>query len=217
MLGNTDRSSAPVWVGVTKRCHFEGARGLHPSWPLPRSAILQGYSRALARVAGQENDPVSMCCRSSLSVVIPVFNSARTLPELLDRLCRALEVLSSEYEVVLVNDGSSDSSGAVMHSLAASRPWVHVIELMRNYGQHNALLCGIRAARNDVIVTMDDDLQHPPEELPNLIAALDDEAGYDLVYGVPRSLPHSRWRNFLSRRTKVVLARSIRYRSHSRH
>ena len=150
-----------------------------------------------------------MTGRRTVSVVVPVYNSAQTLPELLDRLQPVLEESASLYEVVLVNDGSADQSGRVMRDLARTRPWVQTIELMRNYGQHNALLCGIRSARYDVIVTIDDDLQHPPEELPRLIAALDAEDGYDLVYGTAQNLRHSGLRNALSRLTKDLLARNI--------
>ncbi len=75
---------------------------------------------------------------------------------------------------------------------------------MRNYGQHNALLCGIREARGDVIITMDDDLQHPPEEISKLLQKWME--GYDVVYGYPTKLPHSFWRNLFSRLTKKTLA-----------
>ena len=75
---------------------------------------------------------------------------------------------------------------------------------MRNYGQHNALLCGIREAQGDVIITMDDDLQHPPEEIPKLLQKW--KEGFDVVYGYPAKLPHSLWRNIFSRLTKKTLA-----------
>ena len=78
-----------------------------------------------------------------------------------------------EHELILVNDGSKDASWSTIEALCEEYPWVRGVNLMRNYGQHNALLCGIRRARFDVIVTMDDDLQHPPEELPKLLEKLD--------------------------------------------
>jgi undecaprenyl-phosphate 4-deoxy-4-formamido-L-arabinose transferase len=80
---------------------------------------------------------------------------------------------------------------------------VRGIDLMRNYGQHNALLCGIRAARHEVVVTMDDDLQHPPEELPKLLAQLDE--GWDVVYGTPLAEQHGFLRDMASRITKLAL------------
>src|SRR5438132_13595944 len=108
----------------------------------------------------------------SISVVVPVFNSQDSLSLLVDRLEPVLRGLGGAFELVLVNDGSQDQSWDVIRKVATSRDWVRGINLMRNYGQHNALLCGIRTARYDVIVTMDDDLQNPPEEIPRLLDQL---------------------------------------------
>ena len=141
--------------------------------------------------------------KSSISVVIPVYNSAEILPDLICGLSTVLDTLADVCEVILVNDGSSDGSWEVINKLSAQYPRVHGINMMRNYGQHNALLCGIRAAQYEVVVTMDDDLQHPPEEIPKLLAKLSE--GYDVVYGAPRELPHSWWRNFMSRLIKRLL------------
>ena len=138
-----------------------------------------------------------------ISVVIPVYNGQDTIVELVERLGKVLPAVSHAYEVVLVCDGSPDGSWKVIEGLAERFPWVLGIELMRNYGQHNALLCGVRAARYEVIVTLDDDLQHPPEEIPLLLARL--EEGYDVVFGVPRKLPHSWWRNMTSVITKKMV------------
>lgn len=141
----------------------------------------------------------------SYSVVIPVYNSESTLDELISQLAEILPILSNSYEVVLVNDGSYDLSWDVICKLTELYPWIFGINLMRNYGQHNALLCGIRTSKNDIIITMDDDLQHPPLEIVKLIEKLDE--GYDVVYGIPHKLPHSLWRNILSRVTKQSIAR----------
>jgi glycosyltransferase involved in cell wall biosynthesis len=141
---------------------------------------------------------------SSLSIVVPVYNSESTLDELAVRLSQVLPNLTTTYELVFVNDGSRDGSWNKICELARQYPWIKGIKLMRNYGQHNAILCGVRAARYDVIVTMDDDLQHPPEEIPKLLNKLDE--GYDVVYGSPSKLPHSLWRNLFSRFTKRALA-----------
>lgn len=143
----------------------------------------------------------------AVSVVIPVYNSAATLPMLLERLSPALAALASSYEVVLVNDGSRDASWATIVELAERYPFLRGINLMRNFGQHNALLAGIRAARNPVVVTMDDDLQHPPEEIHKLIDTLDE--GYDVVYGVPQRLPHSPWRNLTSWLLKRMMSAAV--------
>ena len=118
---------------------------------------------------------------SGLSVVVPVYNSAETLPALVARLREVLDSLGRDWEIVLVNDGSADSSWERIVGLAAGDDRVRGLDLMRNYGQHNALLAGIRAARQPLVVTLDDDLQNPPEEIPKLLAKLDE--GFDVVYG----------------------------------
>ena len=138
-----------------------------------------------------------------LSVVIPVYNSADALSELCARLNSVLPQLAAQFEAILVNDGSRDNSWLVIQQLCERYPWVMGVNLMRNFGQHNALLCGIRAARHDIIVTMDDDLQHPPEELPILLQKLSD--GFDVVYGTPQEEQHGALRNLASRLTKLVL------------
>ena len=139
------------------------------------------------------------------SVVVPVYNSQPILPDLVTRLAKVLPGISDRFEVILVNDGSRDESWKTICQLVQLYPWVRGIDLMRNYGQHNALLCGIRAANYDLIVTMDDDLQHPPEEIGKLLQELDQ--GYDVVYGIPETMPHGLWRNLTSKLTKQVLAR----------
>ncbi len=139
----------------------------------------------------------------SLSVVIPVYNSAAILPDLIPQLTAVLQSITEEWEVILVNDGSRDQSWEVIRGLARDYPSVRGYTLMRNYGQHNALLCGIRAARNQIIVTMDDDLQHPPAEIPKLLVPLDN--GYDVVYGTPQREQHGIWRDMASRITKLAL------------
>jgi undecaprenyl-phosphate 4-deoxy-4-formamido-L-arabinose transferase len=145
--------------------------------------------------------------RPSISVVVPVYNSELTLPELVKRLQPVLTVVAREYELVLVNDGSRDQSWRVIQQLAAEHDWVHGINLMRNYGQHNALLCGIRAARFDTLVTMDDDLQHPPEEIHKLLAKL--EEGFEVVYGFPEHKQHGLLRDIASGLTKLALQKSM--------
>ena len=140
-----------------------------------------------------------------MSVVVPVYNSAVSLPTLVQRLAAALQGRS--YEVVLVNDGSRDDSWSVIRRLSEESGRVRGLNLMRNYGQHNALLAGIRDARGDTIVTMDDDLQHPPSEIPRLVAELD--RGFDVVYGTPRAMPHSPLRNVSSWLTKLAVQKTM--------
>jgi len=143
----------------------------------------------------------------SISVVIPVFNSEAFLGMLMDRLHLELTKLGVPFEVVLVNDGSRDRSWQVIGELAHKYPGVRGIDLMRNYGQHNALLCGIRVVNYDVVVTMDDDLQNPPEEIPKLLEKLAE--GYDLVYGTPQKENHGFWREVASKLTKFALKKAM--------
>jgi glycosyltransferase involved in cell wall biosynthesis len=145
--------------------------------------------------------------RPSLSVVVPVYNSEAILPELTNRLATVLCQLTDQYELVLVDDGSRDGSWDQINQLAANHGWIRGINLSRNYGQHNALLCGIRAARHEVIVIMDDDLQHPPEEIPCLLQKLAE--GYDVVYGTPQEGQHGFWRNTAARITKIALQSAL--------
>jgi glycosyltransferase involved in cell wall biosynthesis len=138
-----------------------------------------------------------------LSVVVPVYGGEGILPELVERLEGVLDRIASSYELVLVNDGGPDSNWDVICQLAKRHSWIQPINLMRNYGQHNALLCGIRAATYDVIVTIDDDLQHPPEEIPKLLAVL--AQGFDVVYGTPEQEEHGLLRDLASLATKMAL------------
>lgn len=139
----------------------------------------------------------------SCSVVVPVYNSESTLSELLSRLAQVKPTLSSIYEVILVNDASRDRSWEVICQLIQSYPCVRGINLMHRCGQHNTLFCGIQAAKYEVIVTMDDDLQHPPEEIPKLLDKLAE--GYDVVYGKPSERNHTTWRIITSKVLKTVL------------
>ncbi len=123
------------------------------------------------------------------------------------RLTAVLEQLGLVYEIIFVNDGSRDASWEQIVALSSEYELLRGINLMRNYGQHNALLCGIRAARYEVIVTMDDDLQHPPEEIPKLLDKLAE--GYDMVYGTPQKEQHGFWRDMASQVTKLALQNAM--------
>jgi glycosyltransferase involved in cell wall biosynthesis len=141
--------------------------------------------------------------KNKISIIIPVYRSAVILPELHSQLTQTFKGLSSSFEIIFVEDCGGDDSWEVIQRLATADSRVRGFRMSRNYGQHNALLCGIRAARGDVIVTMDDDLQHPPEELPKLIAKL--REGYDVVYGTPERQQHGLLRDLSSLITKLVL------------
>jgi undecaprenyl-phosphate 4-deoxy-4-formamido-L-arabinose transferase len=130
-----------------------------------------------------------------LSVVIPVYRSAGTLRILARRLLAALNDTGRTYEIIFVNDGSPDASWRILTQLQRKYPdRILAIELMRNYGQHNALMCGFRHARGRFVITMDDDLQNPPEEIHKLIKAIE-QGAYDLVYGRYADKKHKPWRN----------------------
>ncbi len=145
-----------------------------------------------------------------LSIVIPCYRSEDSIPELADRLVSSLGALVADktlrdYEVIFVVDGSPDGAAEVARGIATSSRKVQVIELIRNFGQHNALVAGIRAASFETIVTMDDDLQHPPEEIHKLVQKLQD-SGSDLVYAQPEIEEHGILRSAASRFVKASLA-----------
>jgi len=112
-------------------------------------------------------------------------------------------MLVVDYEIIFINDSSGDESSDIIHHLAENDSNVICIDLKKNFGQHNALLCGIRQAKYEVIVTLDDDLQNPPEEIPKLLEKLDQ--GYDVVYGYPKNEQHGFFRNVASIFTKMAL------------
>jgi glycosyltransferase involved in cell wall biosynthesis len=143
----------------------------------------------------------------NLSIVVPVYKGETFIEPLVKRLIRTLPTFAENYEIILVNDGSPDNSWQLIQRLTREHQCVRGILMMRNYGQHNATLCGVREAFYEVIVTMDQDLQHPPEEIPLLLTKL--EEGFDVVYGAPRKLPQSLWRNVMTAGIKWILAKVI--------
>jgi len=145
--------------------------------------------------------------RQSISAVIPVYNSVGTIRPLIERLTAVLTTATDAFEIILVDDGSADDSWAAIEHAASTWRAVRGIRLMRNYGQHNALLAGIRAAHSAVIVTLDDDLQNPPEEIPKLLARLDD--GFDVVYGDHEARQSGLWRNATARFARWILRRAM--------
>lgn len=130
---------------------------------------------------------------NSISVVIPVYNSASSLQELCTRLTALLVIMAKEYEIILIDDGSQDKSVQQIKEILAKYKEVKLICLESNFGQQNAIMCGFRHAKGDYVITMDDDLQNPPEEIETLMKEL--EKGYDVVYGIPRVKQHSGARN----------------------
>jgi polyisoprenyl-phosphate glycosyltransferase len=134
-----------------------------------------------------------------ISVVMPVFRSAAIIRPLVERVLTVLKVGNLTYEIILIDDGSPDDSWRVLTELQREHPQeVVAVQLMRNYGQHNALMCGFRHCRGRYVITMDDDGQTPPEEIPRLLQKIQTE-DWDLVYGSYGQKKHQAWRNLGSR------------------
>ena len=128
-----------------------------------------------------------------ISVVIPAYRSRDSLPILVERLEAVLGQPDQEFEIIIVDDCSPDDTWEVLKALKKSHRRLKIVRLLKNSGQHNAILCGFSIARGEIVVTMDDDLQNPPEEIPKLLAAIND--GYDLAIGSYDSKKHSMGRN----------------------
>lgn len=142
-----------------------------------------------------------------VSIVIPVYNEQQSLPELLRRTEAACARLRHDYEIVLVDDGSRDQSAEILQQ-AAEREGSRVVAVIlnRNYGQHAAIMAGFEHCKGDVIVTLDADLQNPPEEIPRLIALA--EQGYDVVGTVRNNRQDSAWRRWPSKLINLAVQRS---------
>lgn len=156
-----------------------------------------------------------MSSNPDLSVVVPVYRSAAMLPELVQRLRTTLDALGRPYELILVEDNSPDQSWQVLTEIQAtsSVPMV-IIQLMRNFGQQNALMCGFRQARGRIVVTLDDDLQNPPEEIPTLVSALED-GNADVAYGRYQQKQHVGWRNIASRLSHAFFERIFQVKAYA--
>jgi undecaprenyl-phosphate 4-deoxy-4-formamido-L-arabinose transferase len=135
--------------------------------------------------------------RPELSVVVPVYNEAATLTDLHARLGRTFKDMGRPWEVIFVDDGSTDRSADVLRALHAQDPAVRVVRFNRNYGQHAAVFAGMERARGDVVITLDADLQNPPEEIPTLLRRLED--GFDVVGGARVSRRDAWFRRSASR------------------
>jgi len=144
---------------------------------------------------------------NKLDVIIPVYNSERSVGSIIQELVDSKELRKFEYKVLLVNDGSTDRSLEICRSFAASNSQIIVIDLMRNYGQHAAIFAGIFHSHADLIVTMDDDGQHLVSEIKVLIEKMNNE--FDVVYGIPNKGEHGILRNAASAFFKSVLFRTL--------
>lgn len=140
---------------------------------------------------------------TSVSVIVPVYRAEKSLAPLHARLVAVLQRLGFPYEIIMVEDCGGDRSWDIIMQLAAADPHLRGFQHSRNFGQHNALLRGIQAAQNEVVITMDDDLQHPPEAIPVLLNKLSE--GFDVVYGTPLVEQHGLLRDISSRWIKFAM------------
>jgi len=131
-----------------------------------------------------------------ISIVVPVFNSALSLSELVSRIEGTLKKMNASYEIIFVDDFSSDSSWEVLKKIQLEYGGVSVIRLSKNYGQHNATFCGLQEASGNTVITLDDDLEQPPESIPELYACFINQE-VDLLYGSPLKRRKSVLRNFM--------------------
>ncbi len=141
--------------------------------------------------------------KPALSIVIPVYNEESSLAKLFARLYPALDSLGLSYEIIFVNDGSLDMSASILGTQFQARPDVtRVILFNGNYGQHMAILAGFEATRGDIVVTLDADLQNPPEEIGNLVAKM--QEGFDYVGTIRRVRQDSTWRTVASKAMNLL-------------
>jgi len=140
-----------------------------------------------------------------VSVVIPVFNEEANLPNLLPRLLPALEGLKKPYEVIFIDDGSRDKSAEILRSIAEKNQNLVLVELSRNFGQHPAILAGFQHVTGDVAITLDADLQNPPEEIPKLVDKIAE--GFDVVGGIRQMRQDSLFRRAASKIVNKITVR----------
>lgn len=142
-----------------------------------------------------------------ISVLIPLLNEQESLPELQQRLHDALEAIGKPYEIIYINDGSTDNTQCILENFHQRFPAVKVIEFNRNYGQHMALFAGFQSCQGDIIVTIDGDLQNPPEEIPKLISKM--EEGYEVVATFRKKRQDSLFRRFASSIVNKITSRLV--------
>lgn len=142
-----------------------------------------------------------------VSVVVPVYGGSSALAELCRRLDATMRSANLEYEAILVDDRGQTEAWGIISAIAAQNPQVRGLRLGRNFGQHAATICGIAHARGRWIITMDDDLEHPPESIPGLLVAGDDD--HPLVYGVFKKRTHAAYRNISSELMRRTLKRAF--------
>lgn len=138
------------------------------------------------------------------SIVIPVYNEETNLTTLYDRLKPVVNGLGDTYEIILVNDGSSDSSRSILEEMASKDATLVIVNFAKNFGQHPAVAAGLLQAKGDVVITLDADLQNPPEEIPKLVIELD--KGYDMVSGRRSNRKDTLFRKIPSYATNLIIS-----------
>ncbi len=144
-----------------------------------------------------------------LSIVVPVYRSASILPQLVEQIRTEMvkEEIVDSFELILINDASPDNSWQVICSLAQAHPFIKGISLRRNFGQHNAIMAGLNHIRGEFVVLMDDDLQHPPSAIGEMVSAL--ENGYDVCYANYVNRQHALWKKLGSQFNDWVATRLL--------
>jgi len=143
-----------------------------------------------------------------VSIVIPVFNSTESLIAVVHACQQTMLQIQMDYEILLVDDGSSKVTWHTISGIAKSDPKVTGVRLGRNYGQHSALLAGVRAAKYEYVITIDDDLQNPPDQIPVVLEPLL-KGSADVVYGVPMETAHSGWRRLSGKWVRGLLTKAL--------
>jgi polyisoprenyl-phosphate glycosyltransferase len=143
------------------------------------------------------------------SIIIPVFNAEKSITELCNRIENVFVILEYNYEIILVNDYSKDNSWDIMRELQEKDNRIKIINLARNCGQHSAMMCGLNNFTGDFVIFMDDDLQHPPEEIPKLINHIENNPNIDVVIGAFLHKKHSIIRNLGSKLNSLIVGKTI--------
>ena len=146
---------------------------------------------------------------TTYSVVIPVYKSPRCLPELANRLEKVFEELNTNYEIIMVDDCSPDESWEVIEEIARTRPHFKGVQLLKNSGQTKATMTGIKIAGGEIVITMDDDLQHDPQLIPQLLEELKKDGGYDCVFAYFPLKKHAVYRNIASKIMRWINAQAL--------
>jgi len=170
-------------------------------------SVVYCTQRVVAVVYWEEEDKVKGNSNAKFSVIVPVFNEEENLKPLYARLTKVMKGLQEPYEIIFVDDGSTDSSFQILKSLHERDNNIKVIRFTRNFGQHPAIMAGFDSARGEIIITLDADLQNPPEEIPKLLEKLDE--GYEVIFGVFQKRKHSTFRRAASAFAKWVLAKVL--------